>query len=153
MYQSIESISDSELREAYVKRFTRKTGARLGGARESAEHLRAFLSNRPQDQEHFVVVFLDSQLRIISTELISSGSLATAAVFPREIVKRLLVLEAGAIIAGHNHPSGETSASSSDRALTKKLNTALSSIDAQLLDHLIIGSGETYLSFSDRGLL
>ncbi|MBC8193358.1 MAG: DNA repair protein RadC [FCB group bacterium] len=153
MYQSLTSISDSELREEYVKRFTRKVGARLGSARESAEHLRAFLSNHPQDQEHFVVVFLDSQLQIISTELISSGSLATAAVFPREIVKRLLALEAGSIIAGHNHPSGETSPSSSDRALTKKLETALNSIDAQLLDHLIIGSGENYLSFSDRGLL
>jgi len=153
MYQTIESISDSELREEYSKRFTRNTGARLGGARESSEHLRAFLSNHPQDQEHFVVVFLDSQLQIISTELISSGSLATAAVFPREIVKRLLALEAGSIIAGHNHPSGETSPSSSDRALTKKLNTALSSIDAQLLDHLILGAGENYLSFSDQGLL
>ena len=153
MYQTIESISDTELREEYVKRFTRKAGARLGSARDSAEHLRAFLSNHPQDQEHFVVVFLDSQLQIIETELISSGSLATAAVFPREIVKRLLALEAGAIIAGHNHPSGEISPSSSDRALTKKLNTALSSIDAQLLDHLILGTGENYLSFSDQGLL
>ncbi len=153
MYQTLESISDSELREEFSNRFTRQPGSQLKSARESAEHLRAFLSNHPQDQEHFLDVFIDSKLRIISTEVISSGSLATAAVFPREIVKRLLVLEAGAIIAGHNHPSGETSASSSDRALTKKLNTALSSIDAQLLDHLIIGSGETYLSFSDRGLL
>ncbi|MBT4359744.1 MAG: DNA repair protein RadC [Candidatus Marinimicrobia bacterium] len=153
MYQTIESISDSELREEFSNRFTRKTGARLGSARESAEHLRAFLSNHPKDQEHFVVVFLDSQNQIIETEVISSGSLATAAVFPREIVKRLLALESGAIIAGHNHPSGETSPSSSDRALTKKLNTALSSIDAQLLDHLILGSGENYLSFSDQGLL
>ena len=153
MYQTIESISDSELQQEYVKRFTRKIGARLGSARESAEHLRAFLSNHPKDQEHFVVVFLDSQNQIIETEVISSGSLATAAVFPREIVKRLLALESGAIIAGHNHPSGETSPSSSDRALTKKLNTALSSIDAQLLDHLILGSGENYLSFSDQGLL
>ena len=153
MYHSIDSISDSELREEFSNRFTRQPGSQLKSARESAEHLRAFLSNHPQDQEHFVVVFLDSQLRIISTELISSGSLATAAVFPREIVKRLLVLEAGAIIAGHNHPSGETSPSSSDRALTKKLSTALVSIDAQILDHLILGSGENYLSFSDQGLL
>jgi len=153
MYQTIESISDSELREEYVKRFTRKTGARLGGARESSEHLRAFLSNHPQDQEHFVVVFLDSQLQIISTELISSGSLATAAVFPREIIKRLLALESGAIVVGHNHPSGSTLPSSSDRALTKKLARALESIDAQVLDHLVLGSGSDFFSFSNQGLL
>ena len=151
MYKTIESISDSELREEYVKRFTRKTGARLGSARESAEHLRAFLSNHPQDQEHFVVVFLDSQHQIISTEVISSGSLATAAVFPREIVKRLLALEAGAIIVSHNHPSGETIPSNSDRALTKKLQRALEAIDVSVLDHLVIGDG--YYSFSDEGLL
>ena len=153
MYKTLESISDSELREEYVKRFTRKTGARLGSARESAEHLRAFLSNHPQDQEHFVVVFLDSQLQIIETEVISSGSLASAVVFPREIVKRLLALEAGAIIVGHNHPSGSTSPSSSDRALTKKLSTALESIDAQILDHLVLGSGDNFFSFSDQRLL
>jgi len=153
MYKTLESISDSELREEYSNRFTRQPGSQLKSARESTEHLRAFLLKYPKDQEHFVAVFMNSQNQIISTEVISTGSLATAAVFPREIVKRLLALESGAIIAGHNHPSGETSPSSSDRALTKKLNTALSSIDAQLLDHLILGSGENYLSFSDQGLL
>ncbi len=151
MYHSIDSISDSELREEFSNRFTRQPGSQLKSARESAEHLRAFLSNHPQDQEHFVVVFLDSQNQIIETEVISTGSLATAAVFPREIVKRLLSLEAGAIIVGHNHPSGETTPSNSDRALTKKLQRGLEAIDVSLLDHLVIGDG--FYSFSVQGLL
>ena len=151
MYQSIESISDSELREEFSNRFTRQPGSQLKSARESAEHLRAFLSNHPQDQEHFVTVFMNSQNQIISTEVISTGSLATAAVFPREIVKRLLALEAGAIIVAHNHPSGETTPSNSDRALTKKLQRGLEAIDVSLLDHLVIGDG--FYSFSDQGLL
>ena len=151
MYKTIESISDSELREEYVKRFKKQVGERLKSAADSARHLRAFLDNHPKDQEHFAVVFMNSQNQIISTELISSGSLATAAVFPREIIKRLLALEAGAIICGHNHPSGETLPSNSDRALTKKLQQALNSIDVSLLDHIIIGDG--YYSFSDKGLL
>ena len=151
MYQSIESISDSELREEFSNRFTRQPGSQLKSARESAEHLRAFLSNHPQDQEHFVAVFMNSQNQIISTEVISTGSLATAAVFPREIVKRLLALEAGAIIVAHNHPSGETTPSNSDRALTKKLQRGLEAIDVSLLDHLVIGNG--FYSFSDQGLL
>jgi len=151
MYQSIESISDSELREEFSNRFTRQPGSQLKSARESAEHLRAFLSNHPQDQEHFVAVFMNSQNQIISTEVISTGSLATAAVFPREIVKRLLALEAGAIIVAHNHPSGETTPSNSDRALTKKLQRGLEAIDVSLLDHLVIGDG--FYSFSDQGLL
>ena len=151
MYKTLESISDSELREEYSNRFTRQPGSQLKSARESAEHLRAFLSNHPKDQEHFVAVFMNSQNQIISTEVISTGSLATAAVFPREIVKRLLALEAGAIIVGHNHPSGETTPSNSDRALTKKLQRGLEAIDVSLLDHLVIGDG--FYSFSDQGLL
>jgi DNA repair protein RadC len=151
MYQTLESISDSELREEYSNRFTRQPGSQLKSARESAEHLKAFLSNHPQDQEHFVAVFMNSQNQIISTEVISTGSLATAAVFPREIVKRLLALEAGAIIVAHNHPSGETTPSNSDRALTKKLQRGLEAIDVSLLDHLVIGDG--FYSFSDQGLL
>jgi DNA repair protein RadC len=153
MYQTLTSISDTELREEYVRRFSKHPGDRLSTARSSAEHLRAFLSDKPKDQEHFVTVFLDSQLQVIDTELISSGSLATAAVFPREIIKRLLALEAGAIIVGHNHPSGETISSASDRALTKKLARALESIDAQILDHLVLGSGDSFFSFSDQRLL
>ena len=151
MYQSLKSISDTELREEFSNRFTRQPGSQLKSARESAEHLRAFLSNHPQDQEHFVAVFMNSQNQIISTEVISTGSLATAAVFPREIVKRLLALEAGAIIVAHNHPSGETTPSNSDRALTKKLQRGLEAIDVSLLDHLVIGDG--FYSFSDQGLL
>ena len=151
MYKTLESISDSELREEFSNRFTRQPGSQLKSARESAEHLRAFLSNHPKDQEHFVAVFMNSQNQIISTEVISTGSLATAAVFPREIVKRLLALEAGAIIVGHNHPSGETTPSNSDRALTKKLQRGLEAIDVSLLDHLVIGDG--FYSFSDQGLL
>ena len=151
MYQTLESISDSELREEYSNRFTRQPGSQLKSARESTEHLRAFLLKYPKDQEHFVAVFMNSQNQIISTEVISTGSLATAAVFPREIVKRLLALEAGAIIVAHNHPSGETTPSNSDRALTKKLQRGLEAIDVSLLDHLVIGDG--FYSFSDQGLL
>ena len=151
MYKTLESISDSELREEYSNRFTRQPGSQLKSARESTEHLRAFLLKYPKDQEHFVAVFMNSQNQIISTEVISSGSLATAAVFPREIVKRLLALEAGAIIVAHNHPSGETTPSNSDRALTKKLQRGLEAIDVSLLDHLVIGHG--FYSFSDQGLL
>ena len=151
MDSKLKDIPDNVIREEYRLRFQKQAGERLKSAADSARHLRAFLDQHPKDQEHFVVVFMNAQNQIISTELISSGSLATAAVFPREIMKRLLALEAGAIICGHNHPSLETQPSNSDRALTKKLQQALTSIDVSLLDHIIIGDG--YYSFSDKGLL
>lgn len=148
---ALQTLSDNIIREEYKKRFQKQVGERLKSPGDTAEHLRAFLDNYSKDQEHFVVIFLNAQNQIISTEVISSGSLATAAVFPREIVKRLLALEAGAIIVAHNHPSGETIPSNSDRALTKKLQRALEAIDVSLLDHLIVGDG--FYSFSDQGLL
>ena len=152
MDSRLKDIPDNVIREEYRLRFQKQAGERLKSAADSARHLRAFLDSYPKDQEHFVVIFMNAQNQIISTELISSGSLATAAVFPREIVKRLLALEAGAIICGHNHPSLEvTQPSNSDRALTKKLQQALASIDVSLLDHIIVGDG--YYSFSDQGLL
>ena len=151
MDSKLKRLTDNEIREEYLSRFLKTPGERLKSSADSAEHLRAFLDNQPKDQEHFMVVFMNAQNKIISTEVISSGSLATAAVYPREIVKRLLDLEAGAIICSHNHPSGETIPSNSDKALTRKLQQALESIDVALLDHVIIGHG--FYSFSDQGLL
>ncbi len=151
MNSKLKDIPDNVIREEYRARFQRQAGERLKSSADSARHLRAFLDEHPKDQEHFIVVFLNSQNQIISTELISTGSLASATVFPREIVKRLLALEAGAIIVGHNHPSLDTVPSASDRALTKKLASALAMIDSQLLDHIILGDG--HFSFSDAGLL
>ena len=148
---ALQTLSDNTIREEYKKRFQKRPGQRLKSSNDSAEHLRAFLDSYPKDQEHFVVIFLNAQNQIISTEVMSSGSLATAAVFPREIVKRVLALEAGAVICGHPHPSGATLPSNSDRALTKKLDRALGSIDVAFLDHVIIGDG--FYSFSDQGLL
>ncbi len=151
MYQSIESISDSELREEYVKRFTKQNGNQLKSSRESADHLRSIFADHPADQEHFAVVYLDGQNKIIKTEVVATGTINTAAIYPREIIKKVLEQEGCSIIISHLHPSGSLAPSSSDRAVTKKLQTALSSIDVDLLDHIIIGDG--FFSFNDQGLL
>jgi len=148
---ALQTLSDNTIRELYKSRFTKKRGERLQSSAVAAEHARAFLATLTSDQEHFCCVFLDAQNQIISTELMSSGGISSAAVFPRVIIKRMLDLESTSLICFHNHPSGETKPSQSDKALTKKLDTALKSIDCQLLDHLVIGDG--YLSFCDEGLL
>ena len=151
MNPQLKGLPDNIIQEEYQRRFQRLRGERLQSANAADSHGRAFLATLPKDQEHFCVIYMDAQNQIIQTELVSSGGLSQAAVFPRNIVKRLLELESGAIICFHNHPSGEVSPSNSDRALTKKLASALSVIDCQLLDHLVIGDG--FYSFSDQGLL
>ncbi len=99
-----------------------------------------------------MVIFLNGQHQVLTTEVLFAGSLTSSAVFPREVITRVIDLGAAAVIFGHNHPSGCLTPSSSDRAVTKKLQTALEAIDVSVLDHIIIGGSEHY-SFADNRLL
>ena len=151
MNQLLTEVSDNEIAEEFVNRFQRKVGERLQKSITVANHLRAILSGYANDIEYFMCIFLDSQLRIITTEVLAHGTLASSAVYPREIIKKVLQHEAAHVILGHNHPSGSCQVSNSDRAVTKKLATALNAMDVEVLDHVIIGDG--YFSFSDERLL
>ena len=148
---NISSVSDSAILEEYVKRFTISAGEAIKTSRESADHFRAYFADAAK-REQFVVCFLNGQNCVLSTETLFVGSLTTSAVYPREVVQRILDLGAAAVMLAHNHPSGELTPSSSDRAVTKKLQTALSAIDVDVLDHIIIGGAE-YFSFSDHRLI
>lgn len=150
--KNITSFTDNEIKEEFINRFRIKKGAKLTSARNSADHLMTVFAGMDRDREHFVVVFLDGQHNIIKTETLFSGTITTSAVFPREIIKKVLEYEAASIIVSHNHPSGCVETSSSDKVITTKLHTALKAIDVDLLDHIIIGNGD-YLSFADKSLL
>ena len=148
---NISSVSDSDLLQEYVRRFTISAGEGIKTSREAADHFRSYFSGAAK-REHFVVCFLNGQHRVLTTETLFTGSITTSAVYPREVVQRILDLGAAAVMLAHNHPSGEITPSSSDRAVTKKLSVALESIDVTVLDHLIIGGAE-YFSFSDNRLI
>jgi DNA repair protein RadC len=107
---------------------------------------------RDLDQEVFSVVFLDTKHRVISVETLFHGTINTASVFPREVVKRALDLGAAALIAVHNHPSGNPEPSSEDRRVTEDLKSACQLMEISLLDHLVIG-GNGYFSFADQRML
>ncbi len=148
---NISSISDSEILEEYVRRFTIQAGESIKSAKEAADHFRAYFTNGSK-REMFVVYFLNGQNQILNTEILFKNSLTTNAVYPREVIQRVLELGAGAVMLAHNHPSGSITPSSSDRAVTKKLQSALTAIDVETLDHIIIGGSE-YFSFADHRLL
>lgn len=103
-------------------------------------------------REVFVVLFLDAQNRIVTTEEMFSGTLTQASVYPREIVKRALHHNAASVIFAHNHPSGLAQQSQADELLTKQLKQALALVDIRVLDHFIV-AGNTTFSFAERGLL
>jgi DNA repair protein RadC len=102
--------------------------------------------------EVFAVLFLDSQHRLIALEEMFRGSLTQTSVYPREVVRRALARNAGAVILAHNHPSGVAEPSRADEFLTQSLKSALALVDIRVLDHLVVGQG-VVVSFAERGLL
>jgi DNA repair protein RadC len=103
-------------------------------------------------QEVFAVLFLDGQHRLLQFEELFTGTLAQTSVYPREVVRRALALNAGAVILAHNHPSGVAEPSRADEYLTQTLKSALQLVDVRVLDHLVVGRGEV-VSLAERGLL
>ena len=102
--------------------------------------------------EQFACLFLNTRHRVIALETLFYGSINSAAVYPREILKRALTLNASAVILSHNHPSGDPEPSQADIRITKIIKQALDLIDIKCLDHMIIGQGQT-VSLAERGLL
>jgi DNA repair protein RadC len=103
-------------------------------------------------KEVFLVLFLDTQNRLVATEEMFSGSLKETSVYPREVVKRALHHNAASVILAHNHPTGIAQQSSADELLTKQLKQALALVDVRVLDHFIVAANHT-LSFSEKGLI
>ena len=104
------------------------------------------------ERETFVAIFLDSQMRVIACEELFTGTLTQTSVYPREVVKRALHHNAGAVVFGHPHPSGQTEPSRADEFLTQTLKSALSLVDVRVLDHMVV-AGAQCTSFAERGLL
>ena len=80
------------------------------------------------------------------------GTIDSASVYPREVVKEALRLNAAAVILSHNHPSGSPEPSQADKALTQRLKEALGLMEVRTLDHIIVAGAET-VSFAEHGLI
>lgn len=104
------------------------------------------------EHEVFATIFLDNRHRVIAFEILFTGSIAGASVYPREVVKHALKHNACAVIFAHNHPSGVPEPSHADREITRELKDALRYVEVRVLDHIIVGGNQT-TSFAQRGLL
>jgi DNA repair protein RadC len=127
---------------------------RRGRAFESPQQVKDYLTVHLGALEHevFMVVFLDTQHRLIACETMFRGTLTQTSVYPREVIKRALELNAGAIVMAHNHPSGSEEPSRADELLTQTLKAGLQMVDVRVLDHIIVADDAT-VSFAERGLL
>ena len=138
---------------AMAKRFARRKlakGRKISQPSQAFEHLQLLL----QDYEHevFSVLFLDSQHRVIRFEELFRGTIDSASVYPREVLKAALAYNAAAVILVHNHPSGDPEPSEADRLITKQLKEVLGLVGIRVIDHVVVGS-ESCISFAERGIL
>ena len=119
-----------------------------GASFSSPVAVKEYLSAKLADFEHevFAVLFLDTQHRLIEYGELFRG------MYPRELVKEALRLNAAAVIVSHNHPSGNPDPSGADKVLTQRLREALALVDVRTLDHIIVAGGST-ISFAERGLI
>jgi len=142
--QAILEMSRRHLRETLQR----------GAALENTQQTRDYLSSELRGYEHevFSCLFLDNRHRVLEFEELFQGTINSATVHPREVVKKALKHNAAAVILAHNHPSGVSEPSQADISITKHLKTALSMVDVRLLDHFVIGDGES-VSLAERGLL
>lgn len=123
-----------------------------GDALNSPQMTKEYLRNQLRDRQRevFQVLFLDTQHRVIADEILFEGTLASAHVYPREVVKQSIKHNAAALILAHNHPSGVAEPSEADKLITKRLIDAVELIDVKILDHFVIGDSAV-VSFAERG--
>ena len=101
--------------------------------------------------EVFSVIFVDAQHRILALREMFRGTLTQTAVYPREVAKEALALNAAAVFLAHNHPSG-VAPSRADEFLTQSLKAALALVDVRVLDHFVV-AGADVVSFAERGMI
>ena len=125
-----------------------------GEAIRSPADTEAYLQARIRHLGHelFCCLYLDNRHRVLRFDEMFRGTIDGTSVYPREVVKEALAINAAAVILAHNHPSGVAEPSQADERITRRLKAALELVDIRLLDHLIIGDGET-TSMARRGLL
>ena len=104
------------------------------------------------DYELFGVLHLDTRRRLIAVEDLFRGTIDSAAVHPREVVKSALRYGSSALVLFHNHPaSGSSEPSPADEFITRRLKDALALVDVLVLDHLVVG--DSVYSFAQHGLI
>ncbi len=126
----------------------------IGEAIRSPADTETFLMARLRDRPHevFCCLYLDNRHRLLRFEELFRGTIDGTSVYPREVVKQALAVNAAAIILAHNHPSGVAEPSQADERITRRIKSALELVDIRLLDHLIIGDGIS-TSLASRGML
>lgn len=118
---------------------------------DGAELLTGLLSGL--DREHCMAVFLNTKHMVLETATISVGSADHTFMGPREVYRDALLRGATALVLAHNHPSGDPEPSADDRSITRRLAQAGTTLGVELLDHLVVGDVDCWVSMARRGVV
>ncbi len=131
------NIQDTFIREARVNYLhCEQVMFKISGPADVANFVRSILTDN--SREHFVALYLDGQNQVAAYSIVSIGSANSAPVAPREVFQRAVLTGAISIVLAHNHPSGSTTPSSDDRAVTRRLRESGELLGIKILDHLIV---------------
>lgn len=135
-----------------VKEKSIKYETRIISTPNDAQYLfRRFLED--SDREQLIVVSLDTKNQPTTINVASIGSLNSSIVHPREIFKSAILSNANSIIIAHNHPSGDVNPSKEDISITKRLKECGELIGINLIDHIIIGDNNRFISLKEKGII
>lgn len=148
--QIIKLKTIRELSAQYLKEEIMKSQTVLTNPEAVKDFLKLKIGN--DSKERIICVFVDAKNQLIDCRIMSTGTVDQAVLYPREIIKEALELNATGIIMAHNHPSGHTDPSGNDIRLTEKVREAGEAMDIKILDHMIVGRDE-YFSFLENDLL
>lgn len=111
---------------------------------------RHFPAEMADRREHFMAIYLDVRRRVVDTKLVSTGTMSSSLVCPREVFRPALTCGADCIVVAHNHPSGDPEPSPEDIALTRRLDKAAGLLGFRLLDHLVVTASGANVSLRER---
>ncbi|WP_458252412.1 RadC family protein [Paraglaciecola sp.] len=149
--KSVDAVNERAVLAQAADILARRTFG--GQSFTTVEDTKSFLTLKLRDNERevFAIMLLDGQHRLLKYEELFFGTINSASVYPREVVKAILKENAAAVIIAHNHPSGVAEPSQADIAITTRLKNALDLIDVPILDHIVVA--QDCVSFAQRGLL
>jgi len=127
-----------------------KTGYKISSPVRAYEAFKDMLELHQQAEEVFAILTLDIKSNVTGVFEVSRGSISKSLVSPREVFKRAILNNACGIILGHNHPSGDITASDEDIKITEKLMEAGKIIGIKIVDHIIVGDNQ-YCSLKEEG--
>lgn len=151
------TVTGAQPHAPIVRRALRYLEARLrwpGEALSSNRTAQLYAQLRLSGLEHevFLALWLNADCRVVRCDELFRGTLTSTPVYPREVVKAALQVNAAFVIFAHNHPSGNTRVSEGDKLLTGQLSDALRLVDVRVLDHIIV-AGKEAVSMATQGLL